>query len=63
MLLIKNANVFAPEPLEKKDILIGGGKILAIEKEIAFSTGIVREWDAKGIFTLLVREVSVDLLL
>jgi len=48
MLLIKNANVFAPEPLEKKDILIGGGKILAIEKEIAFSTGIVREWDAKG---------------
>lgn len=31
MLLIKNANLIAPEPLGKKDILIAAGKIIAIE--------------------------------
>lgn len=33
--LIKNANIFAPEPIGIKDILIGEEKILAIEDHIA----------------------------
>ncbi len=47
MLLIKNANIYAPEALGMKDILIGGQKILAIADEIephsTFTT-----WDAQG---------------
>lgn len=34
MILIKNANVYAPDYLGKKDILIAGGKIVAIENSI-----------------------------
>jgi beta-aspartyl-dipeptidase (metallo-type) len=34
MILIKNADVFQPEFLGKKDILIGGERIIAIEPEI-----------------------------
>ncbi|MEM9052509.1 MAG: beta-aspartyl-peptidase, partial [Bacteroidota bacterium] len=47
MLLIKNANVFAPESLGHKDILVGGERILAIEDRIESST-IFEEWDAQG---------------
>ena len=32
MILIKNANIFAPEPIGTKDILLGGGKIISISK-------------------------------
>ena len=35
MLLIKNAFVYAPQPLGKKDILVGAEKILAIEDSIS----------------------------
>ncbi|MBT3208174.1 MAG: beta-aspartyl-peptidase [Bacteroidetes bacterium] len=34
MKLIKQAEIYSPEPIGKKDVLIGGGKILAIEDEI-----------------------------
>lgn len=34
MLLIKNGEVFGPAPLGKADILVGGGKILAIEERL-----------------------------
>ena len=37
MILLKDCEVFAPEPLEKKDILIGGGVILSLENEISSS--------------------------
>lgn len=38
MILIKNANIYAPNPMGTKDILLGGGKILAISNHIdAFS--------------------------
>jgi len=37
MILLKNCEVFAPEPMGKKDILLGGGIILAIENEISSS--------------------------
>ena len=34
MLLVKNAEVYAPEYLGKKDVLICGGKIEKIQDEI-----------------------------
>lgn len=47
MLLVKNANVFAPESLGKKDILLGGERILAIEDHIEPSS-MFETWDAQG---------------
>ncbi|WP_461532815.1 beta-aspartyl-peptidase [Sinomicrobium sp.] len=45
--LIKNANVYAPEHLGKKDILIGNQQILAVEDNIApHQTFAI--WDAEG---------------
>ncbi len=37
MILIKNSTVYSPQPLGKKDILTGGGKILAVADEISLS--------------------------
>lgn len=49
MLLIKNANVYAPEPLGKRDILTGGNSILAIADKIEMPTGLETEvFDANG---------------
>ncbi|NVK28061.1 MAG: beta-aspartyl-peptidase [Flavobacteriia bacterium] len=48
MLRIKNANVFAPEPLGKKDILVAEGKILAIEDTIPDSPIFTQTWNADG---------------
>lgn len=47
MQLIKNAQVYAPESLGFKDVLIGGSKILAIEDRIE-SHRQFEEWDAEG---------------
>ena len=47
MLLIKNANIYAPQALGQKDLLIGGGKILAIEDQID-SNKAFTVWDAQG---------------
>tara|TARA_R110002050_G_scaffold49886_6_gene115666 strand:- start:10124 stop:11257 length:1134 start_codon:yes stop_codon:yes gene_type:complete len=47
MLLIKNANMYAPQALGQKDLLIGGGKILAIEDQID-SNKAFTVWDAQG---------------
>jgi len=47
-ILIQNANVIAPQALGKKDLLLGGGKILAIEDAIAPSTSFTTIWDAQG---------------
>jgi len=46
MLLIKNANVYAPNFVGKKDILTGAGKILAIEDAILQPTADCIIWDA-----------------
>ncbi len=46
MLLIKNASVYAPNFLGKKDILTGAGKILAIEDAIFQPTSDCIIWDA-----------------
>jgi len=50
MLVIKDAEVFAPQPLGKRDVLIGGEKILAIEPEIDPSTlpGDIQILDARN---------------
>jgi len=47
--LIKNASVFAPEPLGNKDILIANGAIAAIDSELTVS-GLpdLQEIDARG---------------
>ena len=50
MLLIKNAKVYAPDFLGQKDILNGGGRILAIKDKIESSV-LFDEWDAQGKIT------------
>lgn len=51
MILINNAEVFAPGAMGRCDILTGGGKILAIEKNIqaGMLPGEVEVIDAKGL--------------
>jgi beta-aspartyl-dipeptidase (metallo-type) len=46
--LIKNAEVYSPEYLGRKDILIGGEKILAIEDTIEMNLNAVTQIDAQG---------------
>ena len=46
--LIKNANVYAPEKLGQKDILIAGDKIVAIDDHIDNHSAITKVWDAEG---------------
>jgi beta-aspartyl-dipeptidase (metallo-type) len=49
MLLIRNANVYAPESLGKKEIFIGGNSILAIADKIEMPAGLdIEVFDAKG---------------
>ncbi len=48
MLLIKNAHLYSPEDLGRNDILVGGGKILSIEKRIEVGSFNTKVWDAKG---------------
>jgi len=51
MILIKNAEIFAPGPMGRCDILTGGGKILVIEKSIHAGVipGEVEVIDAGGL--------------
>ncbi len=48
MLLIKNAHVFSPEDIGVNDILVGGDKILSIQKNIECNVQDLKKWDAKG---------------
>ncbi len=48
MKIIKNAEVYAPEYLGRKDILIGGEKILSIDENIETGNIAVEVIDAKG---------------
>lgn len=48
MKLIKNAQVYAPKKIGKKDILVGGGKILAIADDLPFRGSDIEVVDAKG---------------
>ncbi len=51
MKLIKNAQVYAPKKIGKKDILVGGGKILAIGDDLPFRGSDIEVVDAKGKIT------------
>jgi len=46
--LLKNANIYAPNPIGKHDILIGGEKILAIREEISISAELAEKVDLQG---------------
>ncbi|QKS69769.1 beta-aspartyl-peptidase [Paenalkalicoccus suaedae] len=51
--LIKNANVFSPEALGVVDVLVGGGKILAIGESLSESfAGVTDVVDAGGAYVL-----------
>ena len=51
MLLIKNTNLYSPQSLGKKDILISNGKIVAIDDKIMDHSVFSKVWDAKGAIT------------
>ena len=48
MLLLKNANLYTPNFLGKRDVLVGGGKILAIGEGLSFSVEGLSVYDLKG---------------
>ena len=48
MLLIKNANVYAPEHLGINDLLIANGKIVRIQNNIELTGIETAEWNAQG---------------
>ena len=48
MLLLKNANLYTPKFLGKCDVLVGGGKILAIGEGLSFSVEGLEIYDLKG---------------
>jgi beta-aspartyl-dipeptidase (metallo-type) len=48
MKLIKNATIYAPNKLGKKDLLIGGGKILAIGDSLSVTAPEMEVIDMKG---------------
>ena len=48
MLLIKNAQVYAPAFLGKRDVLIAGGQIAAMDEELSPILPDLEVLDAKG---------------
>lgn len=40
MILLKSCEIYAPQPMGKKDVLVGGGKVLAIENEITLPSSL-----------------------
>ncbi|WP_103580940.1 beta-aspartyl-peptidase [Campylobacter concisus] len=48
MLLLKNANLYTPKFLGKRDVLVGGGKILAIGEGLSFNIEGLEIYDIKG---------------
>lgn len=48
LFLIKGAQVYAPEPLGRMDVLVGGGKILAIEAQLNTELPNLEVFEAKG---------------
>jgi len=52
MLLIKNADVLAPEALGVRDMLLGGGRILHLEPDIQIPEKYCRVVDARGLLAV-----------
>lgn len=49
-ILIKNAIVFAPEKLGRRDLFIAGGKILAMDETLDINVPDLEVIDAKGAY-------------
>lgn len=47
--LLRNADVFAPEPLGRRDVLVGGGRVLAVGETLAASLPGLVEVDLHGL--------------
>ena len=60
MLLIRNANVYSPAPMGRKDVLIEGDKVIKIADRIAgdYSELNVKTVEAEG--KTLVRALSIS---
>jgi len=52
MLLIKNAEIYAPEPGGRGDLLIGGGRILRLEPDIRVSRKYAEVLDARNLIAV-----------
>ncbi|WP_297882024.1 hypothetical protein [uncultured Campylobacter sp.] len=48
MLLLKNADLYAPEHVGRSDVLVGGGKILAVSKGLDFRVEGLEIYDLEG---------------
>lgn len=48
MLLLKNADLYAPEHVGRSDVLLGGGKILAVSKGLDFRIEGLEIYDLEG---------------
>ena len=48
MLLLKNADLYAPEHIGRSDVLLGGGKILAVSKGLDFRVEGLEIYDLEG---------------
>lgn len=48
MILLKNCEIYSPDYIGKKDVLIAGGKIVAIENEIRMNESFIEVLDVKG---------------
>ncbi|MGG7073900.1 beta-aspartyl-peptidase [Campylobacter sp. 9BO] len=48
MLLLKNANLYTPKHIGKSDVLVGGGKILAVDKDLNFNIADLKTYDLCG---------------
>jgi beta-aspartyl-dipeptidase (metallo-type) len=50
LVLFRGAQVYSPDPLGRRDVLLGGGRVLAVEERIKPSGGLpVAEVDATGL--------------
>lgn len=52
MLLLKGAETWAPEALGAQDILVGGGRILALARDITVPPPLVRTIDGRGLLAV-----------
>ena len=48
MLLLKNADLYAPEHIGRSDVLLGGGKILTVSKGLDFRVEGLEIYDLEG---------------
>lgn len=52
MLILKNAETYAPDPLGRQDLLVGGGRILRMEPSINLPAEYAETFDATGLLAV-----------